>query len=149
MRTQFYLIVNKNGSVRTTKKQPGLSWDEISVKLNLELPKELFERPMLSANIKVDSDQVSARDISPELSNNIQEAIKQHAGIDIKLQVVAPEKSETISSEDIKRVAESLNEEITETQVIYIMEHYNAGCEADPSGNWSQVVEQLIHDSKN
>ena len=91
MKTPFYLVINNKGSVRTTKTQPGLNWNEISIKMNLELPDSLFKKPLLCANIKVDEEDVRPEVISPEVINNIQESIREHSGIEVRLEIVSEE----------------------------------------------------------
>lgn len=88
MEAPFYLIVGRNGSTRTTKKQPDLRWDEISIKMNLEIPEAIFERPILTADIKVEDSDIAPREISPDIKNNIEEAIQEHIGIEVKLNIV-------------------------------------------------------------
>ena len=90
MKAPFYLIVNKKGSVRTTKTQPDLKWDEISIQMNLDLPDTLFKKPLLSASIVVNEKQVTPAVISPVIKNNIQDSIKQHSGVEVKLTIVDP-----------------------------------------------------------
>ncbi len=94
MKAPFFLIVNKKGGVRTTKTQPDLRWDEISIQMNLDLPDNLFRKPLLSASITVDEKKVTPAVISPEITNNIQESIKQHTGVEVKLIIVEPAKKE-------------------------------------------------------
>ena len=92
MKAPFYLIVNKTGRVRTTKTQPALSWDEISIHMNLELPDSLFKKPLLTAEVKVKDADVQPTVITPDMKNNIEEAIKQHSGVQVKLTIVTDEK---------------------------------------------------------
>jgi hypothetical protein len=87
MKVPFFLIVNKKGSVRVNKTPPALGFDEISISLDLELPDSLFKKPLLSATIKVKESDVKPRVISPEIKNNIEEAIKQHSGVEVKLTI--------------------------------------------------------------
>lgn len=48
-----WLIVNKNGIKNVRKTKPSLDWDEVAVKINIEVPKEIFERPTLEATLIV------------------------------------------------------------------------------------------------
>lgn len=89
MRTQFYLVVNSNGSVKAVKNRPGLNWNEVSILMNLELPGQLFQKPQLSAQIKVDESQVSPMEIDVETQNNIREAIESAAGLEVRLELVS------------------------------------------------------------
>jgi hypothetical protein len=88
MKTNFYLVVNKRGTVRTVKEKPDLKWDEVSVKMALELPNVLFDKPQLSASLIVGEDQAEGFEISPDVTADIKDAIESAAGIEVKLQVV-------------------------------------------------------------
>lgn len=92
MKTPFYLVVDKKGKVRACKTQPNLNWDEISIKMDLELPDSLFKKPLLSGNIVVKESDVTPTLITPEIKNNIQAAIKEHSGIEIKLNIINEDK---------------------------------------------------------
>ena len=85
MKISFYLIVNHKGTTRTTKTQPGLDYNEISIKLEISLPDTLFKKPQLTANIVIPEDKVRPFEISAETTNNIQAAIQQHTGIPVVL----------------------------------------------------------------
>lgn len=87
MRTQFYLVVNSNGTAAVKKNRPGLNWNEVSIFVNLELPDQLFRKPQLSAQIKVEESQVSPMEIDVETQNNIREAIEAAAGVQVKLTI--------------------------------------------------------------
>lgn len=89
MKTEFYLVVSKSGSTKTTKGRPNLDWNEISIKLNLTLPDSLFAKPILTAEIAIPQDKVQPQQISVEMQNNIQESIKQHTGLPVRLTLVS------------------------------------------------------------
>lgn len=88
MKVNFWLIIKEGGSVRTTKGRPDLKWDEVAIKVGVDLPNELFKRPTLSASINIDHHP--KLDITAETINNIEEVLKQD-GINVKLEVRAPE----------------------------------------------------------
>lgn len=90
MKTQFYLVVNSNGTVKALKNRPGLNWNEVSIFVNLELPTQLFQKPQLSAQIKVDESQVSPMEIDVETQNNIRDAIEAAAGVEVILKLENP-----------------------------------------------------------
>lgn len=91
MKTQFYLITNARGSVRTTKTNPDLKWDEVAVHLSLDLPQILFQRPQLQGSINVKESQVLPHKIDVDVINNIQESIKQHTGVMVDLRIIEGE----------------------------------------------------------
>ncbi len=90
MKTIFFLVVNENGSVRTCKNQPNLRFDEVSISLSIELPDSLFKKPMLSGVIHVPDDKVQPTVITPEIKQDIQDAIKSHSGVEVKLEITEP-----------------------------------------------------------
>lgn len=83
-----YLVI-KNGSrgpsYRVTKQPTSLDFDEIAIRLEIDLPSGIFSKPTLQANIKVEGDKVSAPIITADTVHNIEEVIKQNTGIHIKL----------------------------------------------------------------
>ncbi len=86
---KFWLVVNDCAHLRVVKSNPGLRCNEIAVQMNLELPDTLFTKPEISATIKVAEDQ-RPKVISPEIVTNIEQAIKQHTGIEVKLKIENP-----------------------------------------------------------
>lgn len=87
-----YLVVTENGGCRITKTYPRLEWHEIAIQLHLNIPDELYRKPQLSASISVDPKAVQTPEIGCEVISNIEEAIKQHTGVEVKLSVVSEEK---------------------------------------------------------
>ena len=73
---------------RLTTNPPNLRANEIALRLNLEIPDELFLVPALEATIKVPA----GAGIPPELRvtdvRMIQEAIKKELGIDLDINIV-------------------------------------------------------------
>lgn len=91
MKAPFYLIVKKNGSTRTMKTKPDLKWDEISIHINLELPDNLFKKPTLSAEIKLSDKECPGFELTPEVRDNIKDAVKQHTGVELKITITPEE----------------------------------------------------------
>jgi len=91
MRTEFYLVVNESGSIRTCKTQPNLKFNEVSVALTIDLPDNLFKKPMLSGVIEVPDSKVRPTVITPEITQDIQNAIKDHSGVEVRLEIQEPE----------------------------------------------------------
>jgi len=52
-----------------------------------------------------------------------------------------------ITKEDIIDVANSINVELTESEIYWILSYYKDAQEQDPSGNWNMVIENLIYQS--
>jgi hypothetical protein len=91
MKRNFYLTVSRNGSVRATKSQPGLGWDEISIGMTLEIPDKIFQKPILNASITIPEDVAMKSPISAEVRDNVAEAIEQSTGLKFVIKVEARE----------------------------------------------------------
>ena len=54
MKGSCFLIVNINGIADMKKKIPNLKFDELSIKVYVEIPDKLFKKPLLTAKIIID-----------------------------------------------------------------------------------------------
>lgn len=92
MLLQRYLVVGKknrhNSSARLTKNAPSLESYEIAIKLSLDIPNELFNKPQLQASIIVPKDAVTAPIIEAEVIDNIKETISKELGIDLNISLL-------------------------------------------------------------
>jgi hypothetical protein len=99
MKVQAYLCVKKTSqwrsTLRVTKSNPSLDYNEVALRLNLELPDELFTKPRLEATIAIPKDAVSAPVIEAEVVDNVEQIIKQQTGFEVRLQVIPPEENKT------------------------------------------------------
>ena len=94
MKVSNWLVINRNGVKTVRKSKPSLDWDEIAVKLNLEIPDELFRRPTIEASVKVTD--VPNTVYEPELIIASVQDIEQQLGAKINLTVShVTEESET------------------------------------------------------
>jgi len=87
-----WLTINNRGSVRLTKNKPSLNWNEISMKLQMVIPNELFSRPLIEARLEIKD--VLPNVFNPELIVNTKELIEQQTGAKIDFTVVYEEKVE-------------------------------------------------------
>ena len=100
MKVSTYLCIKKpprytnRASMRVVKTAPNLESDEIAIKLNIEIPDEIFNKPRLEASVTVPKDAISAPVIEAEVIDNVQEIIKQNTGFDVKLTVVSANEDE-------------------------------------------------------
>ena len=85
MKIKFYLVVNSNGTIRTTKNPPDTKWDEVAILITLELPRALFQKPRLEATLQVPESAVTAPVIPVETRDNIKSAIESAAGMEVRL----------------------------------------------------------------
>lgn len=58
VKTTFYLITNKAGNVRVTKRAPDLARSEIGIKLEMEVADSAFRSPILEGKLDVGRDEV-------------------------------------------------------------------------------------------
>lgn len=89
MKLTNWLIINKNGIKSVRKTKPPLEYNEIAIKINLDIPKELFERPSIEATLKVD--EVPNVACKPDLIINTKELIEQQTGAKIEFRVLTTE----------------------------------------------------------
>lgn len=85
MKVSNWLVIDKNGVKSTRKTKPSLDWDEIAVKINLEIPDEIFRRPTIEATVKVVD--VPNNAYEPQLIIDSVKDIEQQTGAKIKFTV--------------------------------------------------------------
>lgn len=72
-------------SAKAVKTKPGTRPDEVAVKVRVELPVELFVRPQLEARISVSADAVSPQVVTVDIAKEIEKAVLQGTGFDLKI----------------------------------------------------------------
>lgn len=85
MKVSNWLVINRNGVKTVRKSKPSLEWDEIAVKLNIEIPNELFQRPTIEASVRVTD--VPNTVYEPELIIADIKDIEQRLGAKVNLTV--------------------------------------------------------------
>ncbi len=63
-----YLVISSSGSLRVVKGRPYLNNNEIAVLLNMDVPKEFFERLIPLVNIQLPKEGVIEPDVETVLS---------------------------------------------------------------------------------
>jgi len=99
MKWNGYIIFGKQRSyphikARLTKTEPRLEAGEILIKLSAMLPNELFQRPILEANIDIPKELIPQSIIDVDIQNNIQQAVKEAIGVDIAFNIVEQDGSD-------------------------------------------------------
>jgi len=87
-----WLIINKNGIKAVRKTKPDLAFNEIACRLQLDIPKELFERPQIEANLKIENIPNTA--YNPDIIINTKELIEQQTGAKIEFKILNSEGGE-------------------------------------------------------
>lgn len=94
MKVRNWLTVNSRGSSRLTKSKPHIDVDEVSVFLEIDIPNALFEKPRLEAKIKIPDEAAQKETINASVTENIEEAIKQVTGLDLRVNVIKEEEED-------------------------------------------------------
>lgn len=85
---EFWLIFGRNGSVRTTKRAPGLEINERAMQCSVNLPESIFTRPSLKATIQVPSIDTAVPEINIEAAET---ALSEVLGATVAFEVIPPE----------------------------------------------------------
>lgn len=80
-----WLVINKNGIKTVRKSKPSLDWDEIAVKINIDVPRQLFDRPTLEATLVVTD--VPNNAYRPDVVLDTVDLIEQQTGAKINFTV--------------------------------------------------------------
>jgi hypothetical protein len=73
---------------------PSLWVDDVAIKLVLEVPNALFEKPRLEAKVTIPKEAVVTEIINAETVDNVEELVKSKIGLDLKVNVVKPEEEQ-------------------------------------------------------
>jgi hypothetical protein len=96
LETTFFLCLRpasrgwKDLAARLTTRAPSLAVGEVCVELKVRVPKALFQRPALRAQIQV-SDGAAPPVIDAQVQDNIVQALEAQLGVRVQLEVSAPE----------------------------------------------------------
>jgi len=94
MKSVGYLTIGPSGIKAVRRTKPFLQWNEIAVKIALDIPDALFKRPHLEATIRVDPDKIQSNQITPEMIINTKELIEEQTGAKIDFKIVPIEKED-------------------------------------------------------
>lgn len=87
MKVNCYLVVSSTGKVRVNKSLPNLNWDEVKIKIMLDIPDKIFEQPQLQANITIPQEAVPESPLSAKVVDNVKEAIQKATGLNFAITV--------------------------------------------------------------
>lgn len=96
MNAEFYLVIQGKkgryhsrrdlGTVEVRKKKPATNQDEIAVKVSLDIPDALFEKPTLQVSASVPDCADRGPVITTEVADNIAEIIRQQTGMSVRIE---------------------------------------------------------------
>lgn len=93
MEASFWLVVEAVkkygrlhlGAVTTRKTKPATRSNEVAVRVHLEIPDTLFERPTLEARVVVPESDVPGPVVTAEVADNIAEALSEQLGLRVHI----------------------------------------------------------------
>ena len=71
------------GNIKVTKNKPSTAGDEIAVRIQMEVPDTLFEKPSLNVNLKIPDSVQAGGEITPEMTDNIADIIQAQTGLSV------------------------------------------------------------------
>ncbi len=86
--SKHYSYGSYKAKVRLAERVPTLKGNEVSLRLQLELPDAMFERPQLEAKMSVPVDAVPEIKITSDVTDNIEKIIKETIGLTMNVSVV-------------------------------------------------------------
>lgn len=83
-----YLVFKKlnhyRGSARYCKTKPKVDSNEVSMRVNFDIPDALFTRPVLEADIKIPDISTDALKVDPKICSDVEQAFREK-GIEINI----------------------------------------------------------------
>lgn len=94
-----YLIISAQKSrygglrekTRLAERVPTLEGNEISLRLELDIPDAVFQRPQLEARMTIPDTAVKDINITPDITDNISQIIKEATGLTMVVSVIKQE----------------------------------------------------------
>ena len=99
MKVKKWLTINSRGAARITQGKPSITWDEISILLDINLPDALFDKPRLEAKIEIPKEAAGPETITTEVIENVKEAIEQATGLTFSINVIHNEEQASEETE--------------------------------------------------
>jgi len=91
----FYLVIRRGRywselKARITTSEPKLDADERVLKLNVCVPRAIFNTPTLQATVTVPEEVISQPVITAQVLDNVKEIIEQQTGLSVQVSVIEP-----------------------------------------------------------
>jgi len=78
--------------IEIRERKPTLNGNQVALRMILDIPSALFERPVLEAKMVIPEAAVPQSNITVEVTTDIEKIIKERTGLDLKVNVVPFEK---------------------------------------------------------
>jgi hypothetical protein len=89
MITIKYLVINHRGNVTVREREPRMAGNEVALRLELNIPDKLFQRPVLEARMSLPAESIPSTKITPKIVDNIEKIVKEATGLNIAVNLVA------------------------------------------------------------
>ncbi len=86
---RFYLVIPEKGAPKISRKLPALAAGQIAVEMDMTLPRELFRRPVIKAEVKITDAPIL--EIEADVQAQLAKTISDQLGIPVCISVQAPE----------------------------------------------------------
>jgi len=86
MKDTVYLVVSPRGIDRMRKRDFDLRFNEVAVRVTIEIPDAVFRKPIMDCYLKVGPEDVKVPEIAAEMLTSAQELLEEHWGAKIVLQ---------------------------------------------------------------
>ena len=85
----FFLVIPEKGVPKISRKLPALAAGQIAVEMVMTLPRELFRRPVIKAEVNIKDAPIL--EIESEVQAQLAETLSDQLGVPVCITVKAPE----------------------------------------------------------
>lgn len=78
-----WIAITDTGHTRLCVAYPNLRADEIAMEIRVTVPRALFRKPRLKASITVPTDHDATIEITPQIIDNVIEAVRRAVGFEV------------------------------------------------------------------
>jgi len=77
------------------RNKPNTKRNEVAIRLEIELPDTLFERPQLEAQIKVPDSELGKPVVTSEVQDNLAEVLSKQMGMEVRVSYPGADEEES------------------------------------------------------
>lgn len=93
MELSNWLVINNKRQAKIYKNKPNLNYNEVAIKLNVNVPDSLFKKPLIEANIKLNGEYNQKLDF--EVENDLKDLIETNENLHlVSINIEKPETKE-------------------------------------------------------
>ena len=76
------------------EREPRLAGNEIALRILIDIPSQMFQRPILEAKMAIPENAIPKATITPEIATNVERLIKEATGLNMVVTVIEQPKEE-------------------------------------------------------